>query len=221
MWSFCHPKSSQAYQQGKAHQRCLRVIGNRSNNNTLIYSIQEAVCKLQSQTCKVTLAWVPSHQGIKGNENADAEARLATTTPVHPEAKLAPTEVKYFIHHKITEHWNNVWNSTVTKLHLVQDNIKDRFYNGLNRSHRCVINRLRIGHTNLTDIHVVTKTNPIKCPRCDTRLSIHHLLTECEEYQAEKNQLDLLPSMETLLCDPRGQIKTRLFLKTIKLYKSV
>lgn len=175
MWSFRHLKALQLINKKKCTKGviysdslpCLRLIGNKSNNNPLIHSIQEAAHKLQSQNCEVILVWVPSHQGTKGNENADAEAWLAATKPLHPEARLAPTEVMYFIHHKITEHWNNMWNVPVTKLHLVRDNIKDRSYNRLDRSDQCVINSLRFHHTNLTNIHVIIKTNPTKCPRCD------------------------------------------------------
>lgn len=49
----------------------------------------------------------------------------------------------------------------------------------LNRKNEMVLNRLRIGHTNLTHGFLMTKEDAKTCNKCGTRRSVKHILKEC------------------------------------------
>lgn len=85
---------------------CLLAVENKYTLNPLIQNIQRMVLNSFMMNLEIVLAWVPSHQGIQGNENADTAAKASTQSPVHPEAKLTHSEAKKLIHSKITQYWD-------------------------------------------------------------------------------------------------------------------
>ena len=56
---------------------CLIAIGKLSNKNFLIRKIQETLLDLLRSGHTINLVWIPSHQGIMGNEQVDREAKEA------------------------------------------------------------------------------------------------------------------------------------------------
>ena len=87
--------------------------------NHLISTIQELNYN-QSNT-NATVVWIPVHQGIEGNEKADAAAKEATVPPLTNNGKHLPIPCDDQIIHctKVRKNgWNNTWKTTKgTQLH--------------------------------------------------------------------------------------------------------
>ena len=69
------------------------------------------------------------------------------------------------------------------KLALIKPTI-DRWSSSTHRTrHReVVLARLRIGHTRLTHGHLMSHSDPPRCPSCHVPLSVVHFLIDCPRY---------------------------------------
>ena len=45
-----------------------------------------------------------------------------------------------------------------------------------------ILARIRIGHTRVTHLHLILRTEPPSCDTCNTSITITHLLNDCREY---------------------------------------
>jgi ribonuclease HI len=54
------------------------INGTQKTGQQILGSIAEKWDELQSQGVQVTIHWIPAHQGIEGNEQADRAAKEAT-----------------------------------------------------------------------------------------------------------------------------------------------
>ena len=63
----------------------------------------------------ITITWIPSHVGIKGNEMADRIAQHAITNEnVQVEVGLELKEINYCILQYINEKWQHIWTTSAT-----------------------------------------------------------------------------------------------------------
>lgn len=83
----------------------------------------------------------------------------------------------------------------------------------LRRKQQRVINRVIIGHTNLTHVHLMKNERPKMCQECNTRLTMDHLLAYCQSYQAQRIENNIPRNQETK--------KVINFLKDTNLYDSM
>lgn len=167
---------------------CLTALQNWNNNNTLITEIKQKIVNMLKDNYKFELIWIPSHQGIVRNEKADNEARSAIyenqSTLLN---KTTPVELRKYINSKIKINWDHYWKvNNNTKLLDVRKSIFDKSPSPfVCRKEQVIITRLRIGHTNMTHIHLITKTERNKC-KCGLDLTVLHLLIECTAFVKEK-----------------------------------
>ncbi|XP_045025199.1 uncharacterized protein LOC123469925 [Daphnia magna] len=70
------------------------IVSNQQSTNEAISLIRETIRSLRSSGTRTTLAWIPSHTGITGNERADALANIESKTPSgeRTENPLSPSE---------------------------------------------------------------------------------------------------------------------------------
>lgn len=110
--------------------------------------------------------WVPSHIGISGNEHADSGAKRAlnhtqiTEIPCFPNAMTKPFR-----------NIPQLQNSTTGR---------PKYNENLSRSQCIMLARLRVGKAVSNSKHYFEKTEPPRCDQCDVELTVHHILTECE-----------------------------------------
>ncbi|KAL3286121.1 hypothetical protein HHI36_000634, partial [Cryptolaemus montrouzieri] len=96
------------------------------------------------------------------NERADKLAKAATNENNRKlDIEILPTceETKTVLRIEILTNWNNRWkNQFPLKLHQIQQDVKQKNPALLfGRREQVIINRLRIGHTNITNLHLITK----------------------------------------------------------------
>ncbi|GBM84919.1 hypothetical protein AVEN_23717-1 [Araneus ventricosus] len=127
------------------------------------------------------LCWVPSHVGIVGNEQADKAAKSAVapmdmTIPVVDLKK----HVKMLLYSKWQEQWDLEANN---KLHAVKPFVR-HWPSLTSRKADTLLTRLRIGHTRFTHLHLLFDEEPPMCSRCNCRMSVRHILSECTNFNA-------------------------------------
>jgi hypothetical protein len=118
----------------------------KNNNKNPI--IQRIIRKLHENRGRLKLKWIPGHSGITGNELADREAKIASTRPVIMTALTAEDAIAC-----IKRTTNNK-----TKPHVP---------NSITRKHQVALARWRMGYTRVTHKHLIEKTAPPMCEKCN------------------------------------------------------
>ena len=77
--------------------------------------------------------------------------------------------------------WQDIWNCCEgNKLRAIYPNVgRIPHCKNLSRRDAVVINRLRIGHTRLTHLHLLTGEDLPTCQFCSVPLTVNHILLEC------------------------------------------
>lgn len=201
----------------------LLAITNTNNSNLLIKEIRELITWLITNNYTIELVWIPSHQGIQGNEEADKEAKNAINEPLNNTIRSPQEEVKRYIKIKIKEFWDSHWrNIDSNKLQeIIQSTFEKSVIVPTSRREQVTIARLRIGHTNLTHIHLITKKQRNLCEKCGEAWTVKHLLVYCQELKTERDQSELPKSIRDCLNTKVGCRQTIVFLKLINKYNSI
>ena len=148
---------------------------------------------------KITFCKVPSHVGIHGNEKADAEARVASEIPNVYTQHIPYTDFKHNIKELTKKKYQESWNDATEKLRKIKPNT-DRWPTFPNRWEDTTITRLRVGHTNITHAYLMSRGRPPDPPMCcNTRLTVKHLLLDCDKYIQYRLKYKLPGDIEDLL----------------------
>ena len=145
----------------------------------------------------VKLHWVKAHCGIYGNEVADRTAKLGhknNKTELYP---LEQEEIQTLIQHCFLTHWNSYRKNEVLRSHKgthlwnIQSEIKyNNFVFMKNRRHEVTLARLRLGHAATKSyLYRFKLSDSNECDNCGAEETIEHVLTECPQYQHQRNKL--------------------------------
>jgi len=130
----------------------------------------------------IEFCWIPSHVNIPGNERADTAAKAVLCLPVTsmklPASKFKPCTSRFCL-----EEWQDIWNSAAnSKLHAIYPTVGKCIHNNLASCWDAVIvNRLKIGHCRFTHSYLLSGENQPICTKCDTVLTVKHILLDCPE----------------------------------------
>ena len=127
--------------------------------------------------------------GIKGNENADKLANLSTHITLTKEIAQAKTEMNSTIARYCENEWQAKWEQFGRTLTSFKPKIGPTAYSENERATQVMMTRLRMGTTYFTHGHYFKKLPPNSCPKCDTRSTIKHILTECLQLTEERQEL--------------------------------
>ncbi|CAK9795846.1 Probable RNA-directed DNA polymerase from transposon X-element [Anthophora plagiata] len=194
-----------------------------NSNHELIAYIQETYTELSNNNVDINIVWIPSHQGISGNELADTAAKEATTLPLsQPVTPVPYQDISNHIKTVIKDEWNKTW---ITHKRSRTHNVIKHFYQptpdkNLNRKEKAVLSRLRTGHTKITHEHLLKKTEPPHCNRCPSQsLTTDHLLYECTVTNPQRQKYNIKP--DTALTDQDHIRNTINYLKDIDMFNKV
>ncbi len=131
--------------------------------------------------------------GIQGNEHAEKEAKISINEPLNTSIYSPPEEIKKYININMKKFWDSRWkNNESNKLQEIRPSIFDKLHTWTtSRKQQVTIDRLRIGHTNLTHILLITKQQRNKCEKCGSAWTVKHLIVECQVFELERTQSKL------------------------------
>lgn len=197
----------------------ITAIQNPKSKNNLISRIQEEIDTISNKT--ILLLWVPSHQGIVGNELADRAAKIASSMPIQQNQIASNSQdIRTLIRKKIEQHWNEKWINSAQTSKLF--NIRTNTFtlpptSKLNRRDQVITTRLRIGHTKLTHSYLLNKTDPPKCDRCDQLLTINHLILQCPSFRQARTSNKITDNLKDGLNDEDEVRKIINFIRSVNL----
>ena len=167
---------------------------------------------ITTHNVKITLQWIPGHQGLKGNEQADVLAKHGASLP-QPEVPVTYDTVTKMIRSNIKEEWLTDWskNSTGRALYEFMDAPKPKDpINSLKRQEQSLIFRLRTGHIPLNShLHRIKKNHPAQCPLCGSpNETVEHHLLHCNRLnELRRDFLPAQPSIRNSLYGDSEQLR--------------
>ena len=196
----------------------LQALSNQRLENPLICNVLERISHLSTDN-RFVFCWLPSHVGIKGNENADKSAKSALNLPIS-DFKVPCTDFKSSV---LTQSsWQSQWDGDhFNKLHSVKPSLGEWYpsYRSV-RQEEVIITRLRIGHSRLTHSWLLAREDAPECIQCNELLIIKHILLDCIDFQPIREKHYNADSMYNLF-DTVSIDSIISFIKEIGLYKKL
>ncbi|KAL8619177.1 hypothetical protein ACOMHN_049959 [Nucella lapillus] len=158
------------------------VSGRTKNRQELQAEISFLTHQILYKGTDLTLMWLPSHTGIKGNELADKAAKRATEDGTHVTLQLSTLEMK----NKIRQTANNIRNDTLKTrctehgwVFIPMPKTSPRLT--LPRKNQKLLRRIRTGH------HRSTSQN-ITC-QCGKEATLQHIFSDCPSLNSSTTKL--------------------------------
>jgi len=148
--------------------------------NITVFSILKLYTQLTDRGKHVSLCWIPSHVGIKGNEMADNAAKEGIRSVI-TQSKIPPESFFPHISKLCMEEWQDSWDSP-RQINCFQSNQyfgKNKAHTSLCRRDETVITPLRIGHSRVTHSYLLSTESQPVCDHCKCHLTVKHMLIEC------------------------------------------
>jgi hypothetical protein len=160
----------------------------------LVYECKEAFWVLHRLGYDISIGWVPSHVGVRGNERVDQIAKNAASNSVFWDAP--PHSVDYLPLAKIrmSQEWQLRWNQSDMGRYaysIFPQIPKKPWFTKLETERKFIttINRLISNHTCLnTHLYRIGIKDVQICPCGEDYESIDHVLWACERFRSERRQ---------------------------------
>ncbi|XP_050706619.1 uncharacterized protein LOC126991996 [Eriocheir sinensis] len=159
-----------------------------TSSTALAHTIQRALLLLTSEGWEVTLQWVPSHSGIRGNTIADAAVKMALAEVNITPLPLPLSTAKCLISRTS---WDDTLANTLRTTTMGQYRTNSSPQPWVRKKSRVLdvaLTRLRLGHTRLgAHLHRLRLVPDPHCPWCRTvEDTIEHLLLHCPRHHSQR-----------------------------------
>lgn len=187
------------------------------------YAILKLFLKLQTDSKIVYLQWIPSHIGLKGNEQVDLLAKQAISDGI--DVNITPSFQNYIptLKHHCYNLWKEyfdersrekgIWYRTIQPHPLRCSWIDNRV---LNRHEIVTALRLRSGHIPCNKFsYLMRKTASPNCLTCNVIDDVYHILMECVQNSRVRSSinlnLNLIGVCNGILADPLSDDAKRIY----------
>jgi RNase H len=191
-------------------QSALQAILLMYSNHYIVLDIHFYLNQIVCKGFNVVFCWVPGHVGIVGNELADQEAKSASHYATLDFDSVPSTDIKKEYKKHLVGMRQAAWTALqgnklrriMSTLPLSQNLLTPR----LTRRKEVMLSRLHIGHTHMTHSFLLTpdKEPPI-CDRCNTQITVEHILSVCSKYDNERLQVHFPPLYEDIFANNNCQ----------------
>lgn len=165
----------------------LKSLTHPNHSNPLIQHILRRYYYI-SVIKTVIFCWIPSHVNIRGNEQADHEAKSALDSEI-TNIKIPHTDFKSNIRKYVQNKCQTIWDEqTFNKLHEIKPVFTHKYTTNLNRKEQVRITRLRIGHTRLTHSYILNNDAKPFCVPCNEDFTVKHFLINCIDHQHTRSK---------------------------------
>lgn len=161
----------------------------------------------ENPSFNVSIIWIPSHCGIKGNEKADALAKLGASMDdnnILLDIKVDPKECAQIVNKDISNLWkvNYIENTENKGTHLsriIKEPCKYPWFKSSPLPHKSIkqINRLLTGHAyNNKLLNLMNLKDSSECLRCNDKFleDNDHILFRCKSLEGERAKYHILTS---------------------------
>lgn len=159
---------------------------------------------------RIMCQWVPGHCGLQGNEQADAEAKMAHDNArvlAIPFSRPDTNTVVYTLLSETTAAYWSLPSHRHRRLHELDPNMSVRIPPTMKRCITSLFHRLRLGVAfTRRYLHLIGRADSPNCEMCGTPETIEHLLCVCPRYLTQRN------SMAAVLLSSKQQVSEKVLL---------
>ena len=167
--------------------------GKSKSRPDLIVEILQSVFRIYKAGREVGFLWVPAHVGVKGNEEADEEAKKAVKEEtVQINLQYGAPQYMEKINRALKERWQKSWEKERKgrAYFSIQVNVnKDRCTFRCIRKDDVAITRLRLGHCGLRSGLALIGKHPDGRCECGERETVKHVLLQWGRYSRQRRTL--------------------------------
>lgn len=164
---------------------------NSAANPCMVSEIWLSLYRNHSSGKTVELLWVPSHNGIQGNETVDKVARNALKNAVEIDLAYEMSDIYRLTNEYILNTWQSQWTSSNVFYKYICPDVSFRVkYKDSNRHKEVQLTRLRFDKTRL--IGHLYKYGIIlsgECSLCGEFEDPQHVFMDCVYYQGQQHKL--------------------------------
>jgi len=156
--------------------RCNKLSLNVDKTNYSVFS---------KENCDVNGRNVVTNGSLLSND-ADIAAKTGLDVAI-TSMRFPVSDLLTCVNQLCAKEWQQLWNQcTSNKLHSVQPVVGRSVSSSLGCYDSVLINRLRIGHTRLTNL-LKGESQPV-CEACHSLLTVKHILVDCTRYSAARQR---------------------------------